>query len=72
GDFRRQVEVSGKTRSGTRFRESISIAGHVEGQAITGTYLRVRISKPKKGRRQRCATGPLPFRAVRYLPVAGG
>ncbi|HSS33547.1 MAG TPA: hypothetical protein VLL27_09735 [Solirubrobacterales bacterium] len=69
--FRRHVESSGRTHSGVQFRESISIAGRVEDGAISGTYTRVRTSKPKKGQAQRCATGPLGFRATRYLPAAG-
>jgi hypothetical protein len=70
GGFRQHAESSGRTRSGVEFKESISIAGRVEEGAITGTYTRVRTSKPKKGRAQRCATGPLGFQATRYLPVA--
>lgn len=70
-DFRRHVDSSGRTRSGAQFRESISIAGRVEDGAIFGTYTRIRTAKPKKGRAQRCVTGPLGFRATRYLPAAG-
>jgi hypothetical protein len=69
GYFRRRVVEEGRARSGTGFRETITLAGRVEEAAVTGTYLRVRTMKPRRGPKQRCATGPLPFSAVRYLPA---
>jgi len=64
--FLRRVAHQGRTRSGGRFEETIAIAGRVRGDAVVGTYRRVRTSEPDG---ERCVTGPLPFRAVRYLPA---
>lgn len=69
GRFRRGVVHEGKTRSGRRFKEAISIAGRVEEDAITGSYRRVRTVKRGRKPAERCVTGPIPFRAVRYLPA---
>jgi hypothetical protein len=66
GNFRRRVVHRGRMRSGARFKEAISIEGRVEREKVTGTYLRVRTDEPS-GRR--CFTGPIHFRAERYLPV---
>ncbi|HEV2858349.1 MAG TPA: hypothetical protein VGW80_08110 [Solirubrobacterales bacterium] len=68
GSFRRQVVHKGKARSGTRYEETISLSGRVQREAVTGSYLRVRTSKPSG---QRCVTGPIPFRAMRYMPARG-
>ncbi|HEV2727288.1 MAG TPA: hypothetical protein VGV34_03285 [Solirubrobacterales bacterium] len=68
GRFGRRVVYEGKTRSGRRYKEVVSLAGRVERDAIAGAYRRVRTMK-SGGRR--CVTGPLPFRAVRYLPARG-
>jgi hypothetical protein len=70
GRFRHRVEYPGRTRSGGRFRETATLSGRVKNAAITGTYLRERISKSGEGPPHRCTTGPLSFSAVRYLPVA--
>lgn len=59
------------TRSGTRHRETILLAGSVAGDVAVGTYRRVRTTRPRGKPPRRCVTGPLPFRAVRYLPAAG-
>ena|GEM_PF-2957372 len=64
--FLRRVMHKGRTRSGKRFEETIAIAGRVRRDAVLGTYRRVRTSEPDG---DRCVTGPLPFRAVRYLPA---
>ena len=67
--FRRRSVREGRTRSGARYKETISLAGRVERDAVTGTYLRVRTTRPGLRSEQRCVTGPIPFRAVRYLPA---
>jgi hypothetical protein len=67
GSFEQGFVNHGRTRSGARYRESVSLAGRVEQDAVTGTYLRVRTTKPRRKAARRCSTGPLPFRAVRYL-----
>ena len=72
GRFRHRVEYSGKLRTGPAYREVATLIGQVEGGAVTGTYSRFRATKPPNGEPRRCVTGPLPFRAVRYLPVAAG
>ncbi len=64
--FRRRVAHEGRTRSGGRFKETIAIAGRVRRDAVVGTYLRVRTSEPDG---ERCVTGPIPVRAIRYLPA---
>jgi hypothetical protein len=69
GRFRRRAKVSGRTRSGVPFRESVRLVGRVRQGAVTGTYLRVRTTTPAHRPARRCRTGPLRFRAVRYLPV---
>jgi len=63
--FQRRVAHEGRTRAGERFKETIEIAGRVRKDAVVGTYLRVRSSEPGG---ERCVTGPVPVRAVRYLP----
>ena len=68
--FKRRAVHEGKTPSG-RYKETISLAGRVERDAVTGTYRRVRITNPGRGSEQRCVTGPISFRAVRYLPARG-
>jgi hypothetical protein len=60
----------GRLNRKTRFRERISLSGTTAEDAVTGTYLRVRTVKPPHKAKRRCITGPLPFRAVRYLPPA--
>jgi hypothetical protein len=69
GGFRQHVLHRGKTRAGEEYKESISINGRLTQDAVTGTYLRIRTSTAGRGQAQRCTTGPLPFRAIRYLPV---
>jgi hypothetical protein len=66
GNFDRRVVHRGRMRSGARFKEAISIEGRVERERVTGKYLRVRTTEPDG---QRCFTGPIPFRAARYLPA---
>jgi hypothetical protein len=66
GSFRRRVVRGGRTRSGTGYKETIALTGRVQRDAVTGTYIRVRTTKPGE---ERCVTGPVPFRAVRYLPA---
>jgi hypothetical protein len=52
------------------FGEAIRVAGSVSDEAITGTYYRrFHTYFPKPGKRV-CQTGPLPFRAQRYLPAS--
>jgi hypothetical protein len=49
--------------------EAITVAGSVGDEAIVGTYYRrFHTFFPKTGKRV-CQTGPLPFRAQRYLPA---
>lgn len=60
----------GVMRTRARFRETISLTGSVDREAVvTGTYLRVRTIKPRRKAKRRCVTGPLAFHAVRYLPA---
>ncbi|HEX6781491.1 MAG TPA: hypothetical protein VF125_05605 [Solirubrobacterales bacterium] len=66
--FLRRVAHEGRTRAGGRFKETIAITGRVRRDAVLGTYLRVRTSRPDG---DRCVTGPIPLRAVRYLPERG-
>lgn len=70
GSFETKDVEEGWLRSGARYKEKISFAGNVAEDAVAGTYLRVRRTKPKGKPVRRCVTGPLPFRAVRYLPAA--
>jgi hypothetical protein len=52
------------------FGEAITVAGSVSDEAITGIYFRrFHTFSPKPGKRV-CQTGPLPFRARRYLPAS--
>jgi len=71
GSFEEVVFEGGRMHRKTRYRERISFTGSVAEDAVTGTYLRVRTVKPPRKAKRRCVTGPLPFRAVRYLPAAG-
>lgn len=71
GSFKKREVDWGQTRSGAHYREWISLSGSVGPEAVTGTYLRVRTVKPRRKAKRRCVTGPLPFRAVRYLPAPG-
>lgn len=72
GSFEQEDVEQGTTRSRTRYREAISLTGSVDqGSLVSGTYLRVRTVKPRRKATRRCVTGPLPFRAVRYLPAPG-
>lgn len=71
GSFEKEDVVVGTTRSGGRYREIVSLTGSVDQGAAAGAYLRVRVIKPRRKPARRCVTGPLPFRAVRYLPAAG-
>lgn len=69
--FRRRVVHQGRTRAGAGYKKTISLTGRVEEGAVTGSYRRVRTVKRAGKQRQRCVTGPLTFRAVRYLPARG-
>lgn len=71
GSFEEVVFEGGRMHGKTRYRERISFTGSVAEDAVTGTYLRVRTVKPRRKAKRRCVTGPLPFRAARYLPAAG-
>jgi hypothetical protein len=70
GSFEKRAVETGRMRSGARYRETISLTGSVAPDAVSGTYLRVRTIAPR-GKARRCVTGPLSFRAVRYLPAPG-
>jgi hypothetical protein len=69
--FEKEDVEQGTTRAGARYRETISLIGSVDQGAATGTYLRVRVIKPRHKTARRCVNGPLPFRAVRYLRALG-
>jgi hypothetical protein len=71
GGFRRRVVQRGRMSSGTPFKEIVSLAARVKPEAVTGTYLRVRTTNPGRSSARRCVTGPIPFRAPRYLPALG-
>jgi hypothetical protein len=68
GSLEEVVFEGGRIHRKTRYRERISFTGAVAEDAVTGAYLRVRTVKPPHRAKRRCVTGPLPFRAVRYLP----
>jgi hypothetical protein len=68
GSFETKDVEEGWTRSGAHYKEKISFTGSVTEDAVTGAYLRIRRTKPRGQPVRRCVTGPLPFRAVRYLP----
>lgn len=70
GSFEEVEFAGGRIHGKTRFKERISVSGTVAEDAVTGSYLRVRTVKPPHRAKRRCVTGPLPFRAVRYLPPA--
>jgi hypothetical protein len=70
GGFEKVVFEGGRIHRKTRYREKISFTGTVAEDAVTGAYLRVRTVKPPHRAKRRCVTGPLPFRAARYLPAA--
>jgi hypothetical protein len=71
GSFETKAVEEGWGRSGAHYKEKISLIGSVEEDAVAGTYLRIRRTRPKGKPVHRCVTGPLPFRAVRYLPPSG-
>jgi hypothetical protein len=71
GSFEEVAFAGGRIHGKTRFKEKISVSGTVAEDAVTGAYLRVRTVKPPHKAKRRCVTGPLPFRAVRYLPPSG-
>jgi hypothetical protein len=66
GRFLQRVVHRGRMRSGARYEETISLAGRIQPDAVLGSYRRVRTTEPGG---QRCVTGPIPFRAVRYPPA---
>jgi hypothetical protein len=69
GGFEQEAEESGRTRSGARYKEKLSLTGTVAEGTVTGTYFRVRTVKPRRKAARRCVTGPIAFSAARYLPV---
>jgi hypothetical protein len=71
GSFKEVVFKGGRMHGETPYKERISFTGSVAEDAVTGTYLRVRTVKPQRKAKRRCVTGPIPFRAVRYLPAPG-
>lgn len=70
GSFEEVEFEGGRLNRKTRFRERISVAGTVAEDAVTGVYTRIRTVRPLHKAKRRCVTGPLPFRADRYLPPA--
>jgi hypothetical protein len=70
GGFRKRSVEEGRTRSGAAYRETSLLTGRVEEDAISGSYLRVRTTGGRTPA-ERCVTGPIPFRALRYLPERG-
>ena len=71
GSFEAVAFARGGIHGNARFKERISVSGTVAEDAVAGTYLRIRTVKPPHGAKHRCVTGPLQFRAVRYLPAGG-
>lgn len=67
GSFETKAVEEGWARSGAHYKEKISLNGSVTEDAVTGTYLRIRSTKPREKPVRRCVNGPLPFRAARYL-----
>jgi hypothetical protein len=55
----------------TAIHEAVTLTGTVGDASISGTYFNRIGFRPGKGPKRVCHTGPLPFRAVRYLPAAG-
>lgn len=51
--------------------EAVTLSGSVGDEAIAGTYFDRIGTRLGKKRKRVCHTGPLPFRAVRYLPAPG-
>ncbi len=70
GSFETKDVEEGWARSGAHYKEKISLTGSVTEDGVTGAYLRIRRTKPRGKPVRRCVTGPLPFRAVRYLPAS--
>jgi hypothetical protein len=72
GRFHHQIRVSGlMLSSGQPYTETVSISGRETEEAVVGTYVRVHTTTLTDGRPRRCVTGPLAFRATRYLPTTG-
>jgi hypothetical protein len=69
GAFETKAVEEGWTRSGAHYKEKISLTGSATEDAVAGTYLRIRRTKPKGKPVRRCVNGPFPFRAARYLPA---
>lgn len=67
--FHRTVRREGKIGKKV-WSESTSFSGHAAEDEIAGSYERSTVTRDADGAPRRCTTGPLPFRAVRYLPSA--
>jgi hypothetical protein len=67
GHFRLFEQLHPPRGSGVR-EEKARIEGAFEGGQVTGNYRRSAVTAASHPAPRRCATGPLPFRAVRYLP----
>jgi hypothetical protein len=68
GSFDKKILANGPHGLAS-IKETITLTGSVGDASLTGTYLdriRTRLSHRRK---RVCHTGPLPFRAVRYLPA---
>ena len=69
GPLHVRAHTSGRLRGGGSYVEVVKFAGRMTRDAVTGTYLRVHVTKRRHHPSERCATGPFAFDAVRYLPA---
>lgn len=69
GGFREHWHQYGPARRHATFNESITLTGKLKNKFAVGSYSRVKVKKRGERIIRRCETGPVSYRAVRYVPV---
>jgi hypothetical protein len=69
GTFKRRLHFHGASRHRVRYDERMWMTGTFEAGSVVGRYHRVKTRKRGDRVLRRCETGPLSYRAVRYVPA---
>lgn len=69
GNFKQHDHFHGASRHRGRYDERMWITGRFEPGAVVGRYHRVKTRKRGDRVIRRCETGPVSYRAIRYVPA---
>lgn len=69
GSFKHRLHFHGASRHRGRYDERMWLTGRFEPGAVVGRYHRVKTRKRGDRVVRRCETGPVDYRAIRYVPA---